>query len=279
MNNPGNSDVKLYRLYRILLLIFAASVVVARLRLGTEIEIGSLYTKLQGLLVIGLIFIHSVSRIGIRRSVAFASAALIVPSITESLGVRVGLVFGAYSYTDALGFHGLPGIPLYISLAWYVSSYMGYQVAAMIIDETEALSGGLTILLFSLLAAIATTGWDLFLDPVCVRFGAWSWHTTGTYFGIPVSNYIGWLATALIINLLYTGFSRVTEDVEVREQPALMKALPVAVLMFFVHALAGFCILNNMPGPAFCGWIVFLPFFILAFGNRKVDGRSLTGER
>jgi putative membrane protein len=46
---------------------------------------------------------------------------------------------------------------------------------------------------------VALTAWDLFLDPQMVGEGYWRWVRAGRYRGIPVTNYLGWLATSTAV--------------------------------------------------------------------------------
>ena len=47
------------------------------------------------------------------------------------------------------------------------------------------------------LGGAALTAWDLFLDPQMAAEGYWRWERPGRYRGIPLTNYVGWLATSL----------------------------------------------------------------------------------
>jgi len=53
------------------------------------------------------------------------------------------------------------------------------------------------------LSAMIMTAWDLGMDPVMVMTGHWVWEVEGAYFGIPVQNYLGWLATTFCIYFPY----------------------------------------------------------------------------
>lgn len=261
--NPAGRSELLTRLFITLLVIFTISVFVARIRLGTALDIGSLYTKIQGLIVVAIVLLHSVIRTGWKRAGVFALAAFLVPSLTEMLGVSRGFVFGAYAYTDQLGFRLLPGIPLYISLAWYVTAYFGLQAAAAVMDEDRAFESWKGVILFSILSAVACTAWDLFLDPVCVVLGAWKWEVPGGYFGIPAVNFAGWLGTAFLLYVVYASFSRILPE-GVRRLSPFLRHLPLAVIIFFTHFLVLLCLLHDLPGPAFCGWAVQMSIVLLA---------------
>ena len=58
----------------------------------------------------------------------------------------------------------------------------------------------------ALVGAVAMTAWDLSMDPVMVRLGAWVCHVPGPYFGITLRNYLGWLETTFVVFLLYRLF-------------------------------------------------------------------------
>ena len=38
--------------------------------------------------------------------------------------------------------------------------------------------------------------------------GAWVWERGGSYYGVPVQNYLGWIATTFTIYLLYRSVER-----------------------------------------------------------------------
>jgi uncharacterized membrane protein len=118
----------------------------------------------------------------------------------EALGVNLGLPFGAYAYTGTLGLEWL-GVPLVIPLAWTMMGYPALIVGQRITGN--AVAG-------PVVAALALATWDLFLDPQMVDAGHWEWLGGGpTLLDIPVSNFAGWLVTAvLMMALLWRAPSR-----------------------------------------------------------------------
>jgi uncharacterized membrane protein len=52
--------------------------------------------------------------------------------------------------------------------------------------------------LIILLSALLLVAVDLVLDPVFVHLGIWIWITPGFYYGVSISNYIGWFFKGLI---------------------------------------------------------------------------------
>jgi putative membrane protein len=47
--------------------------------------------------------------------------------------------------------------------------------------------------------ALCLTAWDLFLDPQMVGEGYWRWVRRGRYRGIPLTNFLGWFVTGLVV--------------------------------------------------------------------------------
>lgn len=128
----------------------------------------------------------------------------------EAAGVRWGLPFGSYVYGDSLGWT-LLGVPVVIPMAWTMMTYPALVVARRI--TCHAVAG-------PLLAGWALASWDLFLDPQMVQAGHWSWSSPGpSLTGIPLSNYAGWLATAVVMMALLWRGSTATELATSRPPP------------------------------------------------------------
>ena len=102
-------------------------------------------------------------------------------------------------------------------------------------------------LLFSAVSALALTAWDLFLDPQMVQWGFWHWEESGGYFGIPWSNFGGWLLAAGLITLLV--------------RPAPLPAPPLLLIygvIWLLQTLGQFFSGGYLgrPSPVLWGWAV-----------------------
>ncbi len=156
--------------------------------------------------------------------------------LAEFIGSSTGIPFGKYQYTDLLQ-PQLAGVPLLIPLAWMMMLPPAWAIARTILGESRSRWG------FVLLSALAFTTWDLFLDPQMVGWGFWVWESPGAYFGIPLSNYLGWIVVSALISLA-----------------ANPKDLPVGplslvyVLTWLLQTI-GQGIFWSQPGPAVVGFI------------------------
>ena len=124
----------------------------------------------------------------------------------EAIGIRTGLPFGDYRYTDALGAQ-LFGVPVVIPLAWAMFAY-----PCLLVGQRLARSP----LRAAAVGGLALASWDLFLDPQMVAAGHWQWldvrYELPGISGIPVSNFAGWLVVAFVLLGLLQALPRRSAD-------------------------------------------------------------------
>jgi uncharacterized membrane protein len=157
------------------------------------------------LLLGGFSLSHAVYTLGARHALTFLALATLISLAFEAVGVATGAVYGPYHYTDSLG-PRLFDVPLAVPLSWFMVIYPSYALANYLADGrvTSKPRPGLARLIgLAALSALTMTAWDLAVDPQMVIYGHWVWHVEGAYFGIPVQNFVGWLATTLTIYLAY----------------------------------------------------------------------------
>ncbi len=196
--------------------------------------------------------------------------------LAELLGSTTGIPFGKYHYTDLLQ-PQIAGVPLLIPLAWMMMLPPAWAIAEIILGKAKTFNHEVhegaqrkpfllllwnlapLVVKFSLLSALAFTAWDLFLDPQMVGWGFWVWDKPGLYFGIPLSNYLGWLVISALITLV-----------------ANPKNLPVGplslvyVLTWILQAI-GQGIFWSQPGPAIVGFLGSGVFVFLAWRKSKIE--------
>jgi uncharacterized membrane protein len=158
---------------------------VASAWLGVEREDAGTFASLF-LLAAGLAVLLG-ERTG-RGALLLACVALLGFAV-EAVGVRFGVPFGRYVYTDALR-PQLLGVPFVMGPAWMVLVAFASDAAGRL-----RLRGWKAIVF----AALLTTATDLVIDPLAAnRLGYWRWEEAGSYYGIPLVNFAGWFLTALV---------------------------------------------------------------------------------
>ena len=173
---------------------------------------------------------------------------------TEAFGAATGFPFGAYRYTVVLQ-PQIAHVPLLVPLAWLMLLSPAWAVAQAVLEtrllpEAGFLKGPLP---FALVTALAFTAWDLLLDPHMVAWGFWVWAAPGGYFGIPWTNFLGWLLVAALITLL------------VRPPPAPVRPFLFIYTITWVLEAIGQAFFWHLPGPAVVGGLVVGLFVLLAW--------------
>jgi len=116
----------------------------------------------------------------------------------EVISSRTGILFGRYNYTDSLGPQFL-NVPLQVPLGWLMMLPPSWAVAQAL---TDRINPRWQFPAFVGISAMAMTAWDLFLDPMMVTWGIWVWDNPGSYFGIPLINFLGWLFVSALVTIL-----------------------------------------------------------------------------
>ena len=144
------------------------------------------------MLLFGLLFV------GPRKALIFFIASTAISLSMELIGTSTGFPFGAYSYSSFLGFKILDHVPFSIPLSWFYMGFTSYILASVIVPRLWQRHHTFLSLV---LGAYFLTVWDLALDPAMASnylpLHFWMWHQTGPYFGMPISNLVGWSVTGL----------------------------------------------------------------------------------
>ncbi len=154
-----------------------------------------------------------VGTVGWRRALLLAGASAAISLGAELLGTSTGLPFGDYQYTPLLGYRVAGLVPFPIPLSWF---YM--LVASLaVVSRLAARRGGIrSPWRLAALAALVLLAWDVAMDPSMVHTAHWLWGSGGwlrnlrpaalaafftsrTYYGMPLSNWLGWYLTGVVI--------------------------------------------------------------------------------
>jgi uncharacterized membrane protein len=189
-------------------------------------------TSAETLLLVLVSIASALYVLGWRHTLVFFAITAVISWVLEEVGVASGVLFGAYHYTDVLGFK-LGLVPVMIPLAWFMMIFPSYVVANLITRGEPTGSprnlGGL--LWASLMSAAVMTAWDLLIDPILSgpAIAAWVWENGGPYFGIPLRNYLGWMVTTFTVYFVYRFFERGVAIRPAGRVTPLIAAIPLIV--------------------------------------------------
>ena len=146
--------------------------------------------------------IHGAIRYGIGGIAVFLALCLGISNVMENIGVLTGFPFGHYHYTDVLG-PKLFLVPLLIGPAYFGTGYLSWVLANVLLC-TDRRRDRLPTFVVPLIAAFIMVGWDLCFDPAASTIAhMWIWENGGGYFGVPLTNFLGWYLTVYIFLQLF----------------------------------------------------------------------------
>ena len=178
--------------------------------------------------------------LGARRAALCLLALSAFGYTVETVGVATGLPYGTFYYGDALGQKALGLVPYLLPIS-YVPLVLG-AVAASWKDDSGSNRRVLLIFRSALILALM----DGVLDPGAASLGFWVWPEAGAYYGVPLSNYAGWLISgALAAALLLTlGRWRTTPP------PGLLDSAVLALAFWTGVAVFSALVLPTLLGTA-----------------------------
>jgi len=175
-------------------------------------------------------FVHAVFLYGSRRAIALFVICVAITFTIENIGVATGVPFGRYHFAMDAGLPRIGSIPLIVGPLWFGAGYFSWVVAAVLLDGADRrLDRPSNRIALPVVAAFVMTQWDLVMDRSESTIAkVWIWHEGGADFGVPMSNYLGWLLTSWLVFHAFALY--------LRRQPA--NSAPGAPHRRTLHAIA-----------------------------------------
>ena len=265
--------------YILTVTILSAGLIILNALLGMVIPFSVLF--LVGFVAACLVFviIHSILTKGWRTTFLMLSVSFVIAFTAEALGVNFGWIFGNYYYTPKLG-PQLFGVPFLAALAWEPILYASYMITEILVlpfspnHSSSWLNRLISISSSAMIGAIATTAWDLMIDPIAVSQGWWIWSDGGEYIpylqnGVPIQNYIGWLLVAFTIHFVF-------RLINYRGAPSSPSSAYLSIYgpvtlysSLFITSFGVTLTVLNRPEIALVGIMAMGPFIILSLVNMR----------
>ena len=181
-----------------------------------EIAVGTIAMRPYVFAFFAAFLLVCVPHVGWRRTLTFTLAGYLIAFGSEWLSINTGFPYGWYYYIDTTSNQELwvAGVPFFDSLSYVFLAYCSYSTALFILSplkawrwnlvtlETRRIRRSLSALL---LGAVLQTMLDIVIDPVALQGKRWflgqiyGYREQGLHFGVPLSNYGGWLLTSLFL--------------------------------------------------------------------------------
>lgn len=155
----------------------------------------------------------------------------------ETFAVVTGYPYGQFSYGDKIGGKLFGVTPWTVPFAWTPLMLGAYALARRHIRGTAATIVG---------AALITVVLDATLDPGAVSQKFWTYVYPGVYYGVPWSNFVGWILSGLIGAAILQAFAG-----REQEPPAGLLVSTWLILVFW----SSVCAWSALWMPAVIGLI------------------------
>ena len=169
-----------------------------------SIDFARILSGLAFLLAIALLILHASWTLGYGRGIAFIVLAALTGFFFEIIGVNSGTIFGGHYVYQGIGGLTVLGVPCLISLYWSAFIYAGYNIVSSFLlwvsrDKPRKQGGNVIFLLLLIfLDGLVVASIDVFMEPLQVIAGNWTWPDSGPYYGIPIGNFAGWFVVAIV---------------------------------------------------------------------------------
>lgn len=168
----------------------------------------------------------------------------------ETSAIITGFPYGHFGYSELLGFKLLGYTPWTVALAWTPLVIGAYSVAAgLIATQLSVVSYQLSAVRI-VLTAVLLVMFDVVLDPGAVKLGFWQYADTGGFYGVPLSNFLGWLLSGALGAVVIDVFARI-------RRPLLPVPAQLMSSAFFIVAFWTFiAVFSSLIWAAAIGFVV-----------------------
>ena len=191
--------------------------------------------------------VHAVIALGWAEAAIFAATCLTITFAMENLGTTTGFPFGRYAFLVGARLPHVGVIPIIVGALYFGMGYASWVIASLLTrPRVERPKTRHAVVAVPLVAAFVMTQWDVVMDPSGSTLGkAWAWYDSGGYFGVPLSNFLGWL---LVTWLYFQVFAIVSYR---RRAKAAYVSRPRAFWAFpiLLYLAAGLCHIPQMLAP------------------------------
>lgn len=145
--------------------------------------------------------VHAARAYGAWRALVLFAVCSAIAFAMENLSAATGFPFGSYHFEVGADLPHIGATPLIVGPLWFGGAYFSWSVASVLLDGADRhLHRPFNFFTLPVVAAFVMTQWDIVMDaPNATIAKVWVWHHGGGVFGVPLSNYLGWLLTSWLI--------------------------------------------------------------------------------
>jgi len=175
--------------------------------------------------------------------VALGAFALFI----ENVAIATGLPYGEFSYGGDIG-GKIIEVPWTVFFSWSPLVLGAYALGANVLRKTEAAKRSVGALVaLTVLFLLLTDG---VLDPGAIQQKFWTYKAGGLYYGVPFSNFCGWILSGAIGASIVYWLSGKRTDAPV----SLISSLVLILAFWTSIAIFANLVIPAMLGAALLSW-------------------------
>jgi len=180
--------------------------------------------------------VHAGIYYGSRHALVLFIICIAITFMIENIGVATGFPFGHYHFAVDAGLPRIGSIPIIVGPLWFGAGYFSWVVASILLDGADRrLDRPFNVIALPVVAAFVMTQWDFVMDrSESTLAKVWIWHDAGADFGVPLSNYLGWLLTSWLFFQAFAYYLRRTAPLSPGARQA--RKLQLIAILFYVSA-------------------------------------------
>lgn len=219
---------------------------------------------------LAFVILHSSHVLGNKKTGIFFILAFLFGLLSEINSIQMGLFY----YTIPTFFFSL--VPLTIPFFWVILIYISYTLSNLFLfgfggkkpvktDKPWYLLG--LLILTSFISGLIAVNLDMIADPVSIAPPAtqWVWIMGGPYFGIPITNFIGWFLVTFGTILIFRSYE-VIENLPQNNDSKIntymyLYIIIIYLIYFMINALKAFML--GKVEYVLIGTTTMVPFLLI----------------
>jgi uncharacterized membrane protein len=148
--------------------------------------------------------------VGMRKALITFGISFVLAFTSEYAGTVTDYPFGAYEYTSQLGYKMFERVPFNIPTSWFYMLVASLAICGRFLPSKD---DNVSKWWWAFVGGVVLTLWDVSMDPAMVKTNHWFWQIGDLsdrsafeqwigkpiFFGMPITNWLGWLLTGILV--------------------------------------------------------------------------------
>lgn len=196
---------------------------------------------LNPVLVSLFVFWHGYFKYGFKNMFLFFLLVFGVGWTFETMSIYTGFPFGWYEYSDKFG-PKVGVVPFMIMPAYFAYGYLSWTMALVLTNNYQNVIRRENIITVPIIASFIMSSWDLTGDIIWSTVGGfWTWTYGGEFFGVPVSNYLGWYFVVFVFFIIFSLYMSSPKSFTPKEITRNRLYWIIPAIMYFSAFVAPLC--------------------------------------